>query len=503
MPRVARSTSDARKERRHNPLSEEYSPSTALKQKAGKKRKQSHSAENEQNGFVDSKSSRRILSLGQDLAAEDEVSSRRIEPSKQDVAFTFESRFPNEVVSDDEAQEPGEYDDGEAWGSDDEVVEETEIDPNDLDTFNRFNPSFDPATLLEPQDDQNDSGGPGTNLTELILAKIAAREAGQDGQDVRMPEVQGGGDPDDAIELPEKVVEAFSRIGGFMSRYKSGRLPKPFKVLPTLPQWDILLSITRPETWTPNAIYEATKIFSSSTPAVAQGFNNEVLLPRVRDDIHETRKLNVHLYKALRKALYKPACFFRGIIFPLVDSGTCTLREATIVSSVISRNSIPVLHSAAALNHLCETAADQMTQDVESAGACNIFIRTLIEKKYALPTSVVDALVTHFLRFKNVRGTSAPGEDVSMNGTGFGGKKGAGDAQLPVVWHQGLLAFAQRYKNDLESDQRDALMALINVRGHKQIGPEVRRELLEGRNRDDPEIAKEATGGGDDTMIDV
>ncbi len=89
-----------------------------------------------------------------------------------------------------------------------------------------------------------------------------------------------------------------------------------------------------------------------------------------------------------------------------------------------------------------------------------------------------------------------------MSGTGSRGKKGAGDAQLPVIWHQGLLAFAQRYKNDLESDQRDALMALVNVRGHKQIGPEVRRELVEGRNRDDPEIQKEATGG-DDTMIDV
>ena len=500
MPKVARSNSDARKERRHNPLGEEYSPGANLKQKAGKKREQSQSAEHEQDGFVDSKSSRHILSLGQDLAAEDEAANRAVNPTTNS-AFTFESRFPDDVVS-DEQEEPGEYDDEEAWGSDEEV-EEIEIDPNDLDTFNRFNPSFDPATLLQPKDDTGgDADGPGTNLTELILAKIAAHEAMQEAGEDDAPQVRGGGDPDDAVELPEKVVDAYGQIGGFMSRYKSGRLPKPFKVLPTLPQWDILLSITRPEAWTPNAVYEATKIFSSSTPGVAQGFMNEVLLPRVRDDIHETRKLNVHLYKALRKALYKPASFFRGIIFPLVDSGTCTLREATIISSVIARNSIPVLHSAVALNHLCETAADQMTSDVESAGACNIFIRTLIEKKYALPTSVVDALVTHFLRFKNVRGSRAVGDDVAMSGNGFGGKKGDGDASLPVVWHQGLLAFAQRYKNDLESDQRDALMALLNVRGHKQIGPEVRRELLEGRNRDDPEIQKETTGG-DDTMMDV
>ena len=493
----------ARQERRHNPLSEEYSPTAPVKQKAGKKRKQSHSAEHEQDGFVESKSSRRILDLGQDLAAEEESERRSSKPAAPNPAFSFESRFPNDVVSDEDAGiEPGEYDDEDAWGSEEEV-DEVEIDPNDLETFNRFNPSFDPVTLLQPKSDvsEKEAQAGGTNLTELILEKIAAHEALQEAGQNGQLEVQGGGEPEDAVELPAKVVEAYSRIGEFMSRYKSGKLPKPFKVMPTLPQWDVLLSITRPETWTPNAVYEATKIFSSSQPAVAQDFNIEVLLPRLREDIHETRKLNVHLYKALKKALYKPACFFRGIIFPLVDSGTCTLREATIVASVIARYSIPVLHSAVALNHLCETAADQMTHDVESAGACNIFIRTLIEKKYALPTSVVDALIIHFLRFKSVQQSNS-GDDVSMSSTGFRGKKGAGDAQLPVLWHQCLLAFAQRYKNDLEADQRQALMDLLLVRGHKQIGPEVRRELLEGRNRDDPEDSKEGMGG-DDTMMDA
>ena len=504
MPKVVRSNSEARHERRHNPLGEEYSPTTSIKQKAGKKRKQSHSAGYDQDGFVDSKSSRRILDLGQDLVAEDEASRQPTKPAANNTLFSFESRFPHDVVSDEEAdQEQGEYDEEEAWGSEEEV-EEVEVDPNDLETFNRFNPSFDPATLLQPKDDLGgaEEHGQGTNLTELILAKIAAHEALQEAGEGGRLEMQGGGEPEDAVELPAKVIEAYGRIAGFMSRYKSGKLPKPFKVLPTLPQWELLLSITRPEAWTPNAVYEATKLFSSSQPAVAQGFNTEVLLPRVRDDIHETRKLNVHLYKALKKALYKPACFFRGIVFPLVDSGTCTLREATIVSSVIARYSIPVLHSAVALNHLCEIAAEQMRYDVESAGACNIFIRTLIDKKYALPTSVVDALVVHFMRFKTVKQARDTGDDVSMSGTGYGQKKGAGKPDLPVLWHQGLLAFAQRYKNDLEAEQREALLELVQMRGHKQIGPEVRRELMQGRNRDDPTDEKEGTGG-DDTMMDM
>jgi essential nuclear protein 1 len=298
-----------------------------------------------------------------------------------------------------------------------------------------------------------------------------------------------------------KVVEAYGQVGKLMSRYKSGKLPKPFKVLPTLPQCDTLLAITRPDSWTPNAVYEATKIFVSSRPEMAQLFNQEVLLPRIRDDIHETKKLNVHLYNALKKTLYKPSSFFKGLVFPLLESGTCTLREATIIGSVVARISIPVLHSAAALYHLCEIASNQMTIDVESAGACNIFIRTLLEKKYALPYRVIDELVFHFLRFKIAKQPNE--EDVSRDGSSrYTGKKGAGDPKLPVLWHQCLLAFAQRYKNEIEEEQRDALLELLKVRGHKDISPEVRRELLEGKSRGTAVEVGQGMGG-DDTMIDV
>jgi essential nuclear protein 1 len=48
-------------------------------------------------------------------------------------------------------------------------------------------------------------------------------------------------------------------------------------------------------------------------------FLNLVLLDRVRDDIHENKKLNVHLIYAIKKSLYKPAAFFKGFFFPLVQ----------------------------------------------------------------------------------------------------------------------------------------------------------------------------------------
>ena len=46
----------------------------------------------------------------------------------------------------------------------------------------------------------------------------------------------------------------------------------------------------------------------------------------------------------------------QGFLLPLCASGTCTLREAVIVSSVLRRVSLPVLHSAAALARLASMA---------------------------------------------------------------------------------------------------------------------------------------------------
>merc|ERR1711934_690698 len=53
----------------------------------------------------------------------------------------------------------------------------------------------------------------------------------------------------------------------------------------------------------------------------------------------------------------------------------------------------------------------------EYNGVNSLFLRTLIEKKYALPFRVMDALVFHFLRFKNEKRV------------------------LPVLWHQCFLSF--------------------------------------------------------------
>ncbi|KAL2833674.1 Bystin-domain-containing protein [Aspergillus cavernicola] len=492
MPKVTSSRAAAAA-RRHNPLAEDILGTGHLRTHPSKKdQRKSKADEDQENGqrFVDAKTSRKILQIGQELADEDAAEQKvtQGQPAEQaNTAFDFESRFEDEeVYSDDE----GKFNEDQ-W-DDEEEIEEIEVDPNDLDMFHKFVPGGDEDPIFNPSGPR--SSGQTTNLADLILEKIAEHEAKQAGNNAG-PMIQGGGLPEDAVQIPAKAVEVYEKVGMILSRYKSGPLPKPFKILPTIPNWQTLLSITRPESWTANAIYAGTRLFISHKPVVAQEFILTVLLERVREEIFEHKKLNVHTYNAMKKALYKPACFFKGLLFPLVSSGTCTLREAHIVSSVITRVSIPVLHSAAALLRMCDLAAEQSMKSLESTGAVNIFIRIFLEKKYALPYKVIDALVFHFMRFR----ASDPAEDLMTDGQSRDTKA----YKLPVLWHQSLLVFAQRYRNDITEDQREALLDLLLVRGHKDIGPEVRRELLAGRGRGvvapDPE-RQNAFDAGDDTM---
>src|SRR5690606_10522128 len=115
--------------------------------------------------------------------------------------------------------------------------------------------------------------------------------------------------------------------------------------------------------------------------------------------------------------------FFKGIILPFCEAGNATLREAGILASVIAKVSIPALHSAVAIAKIAA---------MDYSGANSLFLRVLLDKKYALPYRVVDEVVAHFKRFGEM---GEEGED---------GKK-----VLPVLWHQAMLVFVQRYKGDL------------------------------------------------------
>jgi essential nuclear protein 1 len=165
------------------------------------KRKSKDNEDNEDN-FVDSKASRNILRIGQELIDEDAAASAPRRPPAESSAFAFDSRFEDEEGGGD-----ADFGDEEAWGDEDEeeeIVEEIEVD--DLDTFNKFLPTDDDPLLKHgwPGQESEEQEAQSTNLADLILAKIAAHEAGADrGQEVEALE--------EDYELPEKVVDVYTK----------------------------------------------------------------------------------------------------------------------------------------------------------------------------------------------------------------------------------------------------------------------------------------------------
>ncbi|KAJ2784924.1 snoRNA-binding rRNA-processing protein [Coemansia javaensis] len=418
MPKAA-----GRRKARHDPLHVEMRADGQVQTKGRAKyaeREEKRLQKEGAGGHVDPKTSRRLMEIAREQQEE-------VEAEEAGSGSDGFGEFPAD--RDDGGDGDGDSGDEEVHTEDDEhEYDEAELEGEEAALFEKFMPSA-------PRERQN--------LADIIMAKIAEHKTKEAG---------GGARPTPA-GLDPKIVQVYTRIGELLRRYRSGPVPKAFKIIPSIRNWEEIMYLTRPDEWTPQATYQATRMFvSNMKPKQAQQFLSLVLLDRVRDDIAENKKLNYHLYMSLKKALYKPAAFFKGILFPLCESGTCTLREAVIVGSVLAKVSVPVLHSAAALFQLAE---------MEYAGPTSVFMRILLDKKYALPYKVVDSIVFHFLRFRH------------------------DERQLPVLWHQAFLVFAQRYKADLTPEQKDALLGVLKAQYHPGITEEIRREITHSVCRGD------------------
>ena len=50
-------------------------------------------------------------------------------------------------------------------------------------------------------------------------------------------------------------------------RYTAGKVPKAFKIIPVLSNWEEVLYLTDPEKWSAHAVYQATRLFISNLNA--------------------------------------------------------------------------------------------------------------------------------------------------------------------------------------------------------------------------------------------
>ena len=111
---------------------------------------------------------------------------------------------------------------------------------------------------------------------------------------------------------------------------------------------------------------------------------------------------------------------------------------------MISGTSIPNLHAAAALMKI---------SNGEYTGPKFMIIRALLDKKFALPVKSISVIFDYFCSFGQ-----------------FG-------AALPVLWHQALLVFVQRYKSEFDADRKKCIRELVGLQNHAMISPEIIREI--------------------------
>ena len=197
-------------------------------------------------------------------------------------------------------------------------------------------------------------------------------------------------------QLDAKIVTAYKLVGEILKNYTSGQLPKAFNILTSTENWEELINLTEPYNWSPQAMYEATKLFSSSEITISYIFYEKYLLPALRNDIRINKKLNIHYYKSLKRSLFKPSAFFKGIILPI--SQNLKFKEAAIFGSILRKCSIPVNHASAALVKLMQFCKNG--KNGISSGAL-YFIKILLMKKYAIPFQVKENFVNFFCDYEN------------------------------------------------------------------------------------------------------
>jgi len=357
---------------------------------------------------LDARLSKKMFALANEQLKEHTGSSAQ--QQSRTVKFDLEALREEEVDGDEYSDEEADY-----------HMNESNMTENDINALEMFAPT-----------DFDDT----RTLGDLINARILSNERLRNLDDLQ-----------EELEkrMPEQFVKVFQDVAKILSTWKSGKMPKAFKIIPNLDQWEEFLQLTKPEAWTPNVMFQATRMFASNLkPLAAQRFFNLVLLPSVRDNIRCTKKLNFHYYQSVRKAIFKPKAFYRGIIIPLCQSG-CTAREAIILCGILGKSNIPRIHTVTALFKLLE---------LPYAGTTHLFMKTMLNKKYSLPKAVLTALVAHFQKFEH------------------------DPRRMPVIWHQTFLVFAQRYKKALTKEQKDCLKAVLRIQNHHLITDEIRRELF-------------------------
>lgn len=96
------------------------------------------------------------------------------------------------------------------------------------------------------------SGKKVRNLSDMIMEKIAEKQS-----DLHTKLTDDGSMKIE--DLDPRIREMYEGVRDVMKRYRSGKVPKAFKIIPKLKNWEHILYITEPFNWTAAAMFQGTR----------------------------------------------------------------------------------------------------------------------------------------------------------------------------------------------------------------------------------------------------
>lgn len=168
--------------------------------------------------LTDSRDSKRILKLAREQMDEEERQHARPKSLPSAAAFRDSEESEAESAAEENEEEYLERDQLAELGL-------TEADERALDLF------------MSAQNSQR------RTLGDIIMQKMKEKEDARAALDA-------------AQELPgisPQMVEVYTSVGKILSRYRAGKVPKAFKIIPALKNWEDVLFLTDPDSWSPQA----------------------------------------------------------------------------------------------------------------------------------------------------------------------------------------------------------------------------------------------------------
>ncbi|KII70957.1 Bystin [Thelohanellus kitauei] len=134
----------------------------------------------------------------------------------------------------------------------------------------------------------------------------------------------------------------------------------------------------------------------------------------------------------------------------------CSVKEAVVLSAVISRCHFPAIHLAAAMIKISRFEYSGILIRYKATNC--IFMRFILQKRCTFPNKALDMLLEYFKAFENSQ------------------------IEPSLIWHQILLLFVQNYISYFDEEKSTQIFSLIKVKKHYMISSVISDALKNKRS---------------------